>query len=99
MAARIGIQPTQTMIRMGDEHRLKIANSNILNVLIEHVVNGKELLPSQVTAGVALLKKVLPDLQSTDNKHTHDVSDPLAALLERISSHGRRIHDKPGSIP
>lgn len=27
----------------------------------------------------------------------HSVSDPLAALLERIATHGRRIHDKPGS--
>ena len=84
---------------MPEEHRLKIANSNILTALIDHVVNGREMLPSQVTAGLGLLKKVMPDLQATDNKHTHDVSDPLLALLERIATNGRRIHDKPGSTP
>ena len=81
--------------KMPEEHRLKIANSNILNALIEHACGEREMQPSQVTAGLGLLKKVMPDLQASDNKHTHDVSDPLAALLERIATNGRRIHDKP----
>ena len=45
----------------------------------------------------ASAKFVHPALASTDNSHKHDVSDPLAALLERIATHGRRIHDKPGT--
>ncbi len=49
--------------RMTNEHRLKIKNSNILNALIEHVEGKREMSATQVTAGVALLKKVLPDLQ------------------------------------
>lgn len=47
---------------MGPEHRLKIANSNILNALIEHVEGEREMSSTQVTAGVALLKKVMPDM-------------------------------------
>jgi hypothetical protein len=50
--------------RMSDEHRVKIQNSNILNSLIEHVEGKREMAATQVTAGIALLKKVLPDLQA-----------------------------------
>ncbi len=50
---------------MSDEHRVKIQNSNILNALIEHVDGKREMSASQVTAGVALLRKVLPDLNTT----------------------------------
>lgn len=38
-------------------------------------------------------------LQTTTMDVKHGVSDPLAALLERIATHGRRIHDKPGTAP
>jgi len=49
---------------MSNEHRVKIQNSNILNALIEHAVGEREMSPSQVTAGLGLLKKAMPDLQS-----------------------------------
>jgi len=52
--------------RMDDSHRTKIANSQILNRLIGHVEGTVELSGSQVTAGIALLKKVLPDLSSNE---------------------------------
>lgn len=51
---------------MSDEHRVKIQNSNILNALIEHTEGRRDMSSSQVTAGIALLKKVLPDMQSVD---------------------------------
>lgn len=50
--------------RMSDEHRVKIQNSNILNALIEHATGNREMSPTQVTAGLGLLKKVLPDVSS-----------------------------------
>lgn len=53
---------------MTDEHRVKIQNSNILNALIEHVDGKREMSATQVSAGVALLRKVLPDLSSAENK-------------------------------
>jgi len=55
----------QAGFRMSDEHRVKIQNSNILNALIEHVDGKREMSGSQVSAGIALLKKVLPDLSQT----------------------------------
>ena len=51
---------------MSNAHRDKIKLSNILNVLIEHVEGNREMSASQVTAGLGLLKKVMPDLQSID---------------------------------
>lgn len=50
---------------MSDEHRVKIQNSNILNALIEHAMGDRDMSSTQVTTGIALLKKVLPDLQQT----------------------------------
>lgn len=61
--------------RMSDEHRVKIQNSNILNALIEHVEGKREMSATQVTAGVALLKKVLPDLQA--NQISGDPDAPM----------------------
>lgn len=54
--------------RMTEDHRSKIANSQVLNRLIAHVTGDPILEPSQVTAAVALLKKVMPDMQSVEQK-------------------------------
>lgn len=47
--------------RMSNEHRVKIQNSNILNALIEHATGERDMSATQVSAGLGLLKKVLPD--------------------------------------
>jgi hypothetical protein len=49
---------------MSNEHRVKIQNSNILNALIEHAEGRREMSSTQVTAGLGLLKKCMPDLQA-----------------------------------
>lgn len=67
--------------RMDDSHRTKIANSQILNRLIGHVEGEVEMTSTQVTAGIALLKKVLPDM--TDNMHRGDEDHPIRHLIER----------------
>jgi hypothetical protein len=51
-----------TGVKLTDAHRAKIANSNILNALIEHAEGERPMLPSQVTAGLGLLRKVMPDM-------------------------------------
>ena len=52
---------------MSDEHRVKIQNSNILNALIEHVQGEREMSATQVSAGLGLLKKVLPDVSAVEH--------------------------------
>ena len=65
--------------RMSDEHRVKIQNSNILNALIEHVEGRREMSSTQVTAGVALMKKVLPDLSNVEVRG--DAENPLVPAI------------------
>ena len=52
--------------RMSDEHRVKIQNSNVLNALVEHVEGKREMSATQVSAGLGLLKKILPDLSNVE---------------------------------
>lgn len=80
--------------RMSDEHRVKIQNSNILNALIEHTEGKRDMSSSQVTAGLGLLRKVMPDMTEADIKH--DVSDPLKEFLDEIAQIGRRVTDGDG---
>jgi hypothetical protein len=54
----------QPGFRMSNEHRVKIQNSNILNALIEHAEGRREMSSTQVTTGLGLLKKCMPDLQA-----------------------------------
>ena len=57
--------------KMPEEHRDKIRNSNILNALIEHVEGRREMSATQVSAGLGLLRKTLPDLSAAENKTEH----------------------------
>lgn len=52
--------------KLTEEHRGKIQSSSILNALIEHVEGKREMSSTQVTAGLGLLKKALPDLQAVE---------------------------------
>lgn len=71
--------------RMSEAHREKIRNSNILNALLEHVEGNREMSSTQVTAGLGLLKKCLPDLQSV-TVSGDDEADPvnIIARIERV---------------
>jgi hypothetical protein len=69
--------------RMDDSHRTKIANSQILNRLIGHVEGNVEMNSTQVTAGIALLKKVMPDL--THNQHEGADGGPLQIIIQRFA--------------
>jgi hypothetical protein len=54
----------QPGFRMSEAHRVKIQNSNIITALLKHVDGKLEMSTTQVTAGLGLLRKVLPDLQA-----------------------------------
>ena len=62
-----------------DDHRVKIKNSNILKCLIEHVTEGRDMSSTQVTAGIALLRKVMPDLASIE--HSGEVAQSYVARI------------------
>lgn len=67
---------------MSNEHRVKIQNSNILNALIEHVEGIREMSATQVSAGLGLLKKVLPDLQATADANGEGELRPLNRMTD-----------------
>lgn len=68
--ARKGINPGKSKkFVMSDEHRVKIQNSNILNALIEHTMGEREMSSTQVSSGLGLLRKVLPDLGTMELKN------------------------------
>ena len=82
----------QPGFHMSEEHRVKIKNSNILNALIEHVEGKREMASSQVTAGLGLLRKVMPDLSESSVTHsvkrdaTEYSREELAAILARTDA-------------
>lgn len=61
--------------QMSETHRDKIRNSNILNALIEHAEGQREMSSTQVTAGLGLLKKVLPDVSAVE--HSGEDGGPI----------------------
>jgi hypothetical protein len=75
---------------MSDTHRVKIRNSNILNALIEHVEGKREMSATQVTAGLGLLRKIMPDLAAcaeTDNDGAlRSIKSMTDAELEAIAA-------------
>lgn len=68
-----GRQPGFTM---SDAHRVKIQNSNILSALIAHAEGEREMSATQVSAGLGLLRKCLPDLSAVE--HSGDKDKPIA---------------------
>lgn len=64
---------------MSPEHRVKIQNSNVLNALIEHVEGRRDMSSTQVTAAIALMKKVLPDLAAVEM--TGEDGGPMEVLV------------------
>jgi hypothetical protein len=76
---------------MSEEHRVKIQNSNILNALIEHACGEREMSATQVSAGLGLLKKCMPDLAAT--QISGDEENPVN-LVHKIELIGVRPTDQ-----
>jgi hypothetical protein len=57
--------------------RSRIRTSMIMRRLTDHVLGNAKMSPSQVTAGLGLLRKTLPDLSQMDVKSSipNDVRD------------------------
>lgn len=76
---------------MGEEHRTKIANSKILNRLIAHAEGDEDMSQSQVTAALALLKKIMPDLSAQTVEHSGPDGEPIAVANVSDLEIARRI--------
>ncbi|WP_143750497.1 hypothetical protein [Mesorhizobium sp. WSM4308] len=67
---------------MSNEHRVKIQNSNILNALIEHVEGKREMSATQVSAGLGLLKKIMPDLAASADAGSDGELKPVNRMTD-----------------
>ena len=68
--------------RMSDEHRDKIAKSKVLQVLIDHAEGRAEMSATRVQAGIALLRKYLPDVSAVTVSGDPDNPIPLAIRVQ-----------------
>ncbi len=68
--------------RIKTKHREAIQTSMIINRLTNHIDGKVEMTPTQVTAGLGLLKKTLPDLKVTDHigEITHRFPDNVGVI-------------------
>jgi len=64
-----------TGVRLTEAHRDKIQKSNILNALIEHAEGKRNMSATQITAGLGLLRKCLPDLAAVT--YSGDQDNPV----------------------
>jgi len=71
---------------MSNEHRVKIQNSNILNALIEHAEGTREMSATQVSAGLGLLRKALPDMSAVE--HSGDQENPVSVIITGVPRDG-----------
>lgn len=67
-----------------DRLRAKIQTDKIIQRLNEFVTQGKDMPPAAVTAGLGLLRKVIPDLASVE--HSGDVTTHYVAEVPAQAS-------------
>lgn len=73
-------------IRHDEQTRAKIQASQLINRLEEHVLNGVEMKPTQVTAALGLLKKSVPDLSAIE--HSGDMTLRHEEALDELDGPG-----------
>lgn len=70
-------------IDIDERTKVKIQTTQLINRLEGHVLGTIEMVPSQVTAALGLLKKRLPDLAAL--QHTGEDGGPLKIELVKYS--------------
>jgi hypothetical protein len=79
--------------------RVRIKASRILEMLNDHVINGVEMSASRVQAGLGLLRKVLPELASTEVKaqvtHWTDAITRVSQADQQVTPSPAVDEDRP----
>lgn len=73
-------------IRHDDETRAKIQTTQLVNRLTGHVLGTVEMVPSQVTAALGLLKKVLPDLAAVEHSGEVELRRPVEMSDDELAN-------------
>jgi hypothetical protein len=64
------------------ETRAKIKGGQLIERLQNHVLGKSQLDPSQVSAGLGLLKKIIPDLAAV--QHSGEGGGPMTVKVIRV---------------
>jgi hypothetical protein len=71
-----------------EQLRISIEAEKIIASLKAHALGTKEMTPSQVAAGLGLVRKVLPDMTVTEHSGETNlvisIAEPKATLAERL---------------
>lgn len=92
IARVIGIDPKTLRKHYRDElatGHIK-ANSKVAESLFRKAIGDG---PQSVTAAIFWLKTRARWKETMVNEITHDVADPIRAMMDRIAQNGRNIHD------
>jgi hypothetical protein len=100
-----GVKGVRLNPQQSERTRSAIATSQIINRLNAFVLSQNdpqtdkpvEMSQGQVTAAVALLKKVLPDLSSVDGNmtHNHVSHDDALSEIEQVIAAAESAHGLP----
>jgi uncharacterized membrane protein len=76
--------------------RAKIDATKLLNRLQSHIVDNQEMTATQVQAALGLLRKVMPELQSTElNDKREGWADVLKRIQEVSKVEPETVSDQP----
>jgi hypothetical protein len=92
IAKVVGIDPKTLRKHYRDEldtGHIK-ANSKVAESLFRKAIGDG---PQSVTAAIFWLKTRARWKETMVNEITHDVADPIRAMMDRIAQNGRNIHD------
>ena len=77
--------------RNDDEARAKIQTTQLINLLMDHALNGRKVKVSQLRAAETLLRKTLPDLSAVAHSgsiETKDADQYSDAYLASVAAGG-----------
>lgn len=77
-----------------EEIRQKIRASLIVNKLEKHILDGDEMLPSQVTAALGLLNKIVPNLSATEHSGKDGGAMKAEVLVSFQDARTRAVPDQ-----
>ena len=83
---RSDLKPAELLLRRQNEIRQTIRAESLVECLTRHsqgelLQNGNRMTASGVQAAIALLRKVIPDLQSIDQTVSGDDSRPIKITI------------------
>jgi len=80
-----------------EQLRASIEAEKLIDALRDHVLGAKEMLPTQVTAALGLIRKVLPDKAETEHTGESTINHVISGEDARRDILGRLTARTPGN--